>query len=121
MDHTIDGTIAQHLELRFERGDAAWLANGSLVAHTPGIAWNLAVPGGVGGALRRGLSGEGFSLTRVRAEGPGQSVRVAANAPGHLAEWPLDGPGGSAVVTTRGSFLPEVSRATLGLLDEAGC
>ena len=77
MDHTVDGTIAQHLELHFERDDAAWLANGSLVAHTPGIAWSLAVPGGVGGALRRGLSGEGFSLTRVRADRPGQLRRHA--------------------------------------------
>ncbi|NJN16246.1 MAG: AIM24 family protein [Oscillochloris sp.] len=102
MEYTISGEIAQRARLQFAPGETAWLSKGSLMAYSPGIAWRPRVPGGLGGAVRRSLAGEGIALTYIEAEGEHQFALVASNAPGHIAEWDLaDGP----VVATRGSFL----------------
>lgn len=102
MQYSIAGEIAQNVRLEFEEGEAIWASNGAIMAYTPTIDWSLRVPGGLGGAIRRSVAGEGVSLSYLQATAAGAYVLLAANAPGHIAEWDLaDGP----VVTTRGSFL----------------
>jgi len=102
MNHTIAGEIAQHVRLDFEAGETAWASKGSLMAHSPDLHWTLRVPGGLGGAAQRMLSGEGLALTYLESEQPGQHALLAANQPGHVETWNLaEGP----VMTTRGSFL----------------
>jgi uncharacterized protein (TIGR00266 family) len=102
MQYSISGEIAQNVRLEFEAGESAWASKGSIMAYSRGIDWALRVPGGLGGAMRRSLAGEGVSLSFLTAEGPEQYALLAANSPGHIAVWDLaDGP----VITTRGSFL----------------
>jgi uncharacterized protein (TIGR00266 family) len=102
MQHQISGEIAQKVRLDFETGEFAWASKGSIMAYSPGIQWTLRVPGGLGGAMRRSLSGEGLALTYLNTDQAHQYVLLAANAPGHIEVWDLaDGP----VLTTRGSFL----------------
>lgn len=102
MRHTISGEIAQRARLEFAPGEAVWLSKGALMAYSEGVQWRPRVPGGLGGAVRRSLAGEGVTLTYAEAQGDGQFALVASNAPGHVTEWELaEGP----VVTTRGSFL----------------
>lgn len=103
MNHTILGTIAQVAQLELARGEHVWCANGSLVSYTPGTSWRLRVPGGVGGAVRRGLAGEGMSLTFVEGEADGQRVLLGSNHPGQISEWNLDQEG--PLIATRGSFI----------------
>lgn len=109
MEYTIIGNIAQRARLDFAAGEAVWLSKGALMAYSPGVEWRPRVPGGLGGALRRSLAGEGISLTYAETTQAGQFALIASNAPGHITEWNLaDGP----VLATRGSFLaawgPEV-------------
>lgn len=102
MDYVIEGEIAQRVRLEFAPGEAVWLSKGALMAYSEGVQWRPRVPGGLGGAVRRSLAGEGVALTYAEARGTGQFALIAANAPGHVAVWDLaDGP----VVATRGSFL----------------
>jgi uncharacterized protein (TIGR00266 family) len=102
MRYTISGEIAQTVRLEFEVGEAAWAGNGSMMAYSSGVEWNLRVPGGLGGAVRRSFAGEGVSLTYLQAKQPDQYAILASNAPGHIAVWNLDdGP----VLATRGAFL----------------
>lgn len=102
MIYTITGEIAQNVRLEFEPGEAAWASKGSIMAYSSSMQWRLRVPGGLGGAARRTLSGEGISLTYLETSQPHQYILLAANEPGHIAVWDLaDGP----IVTTRGSFL----------------
>ena len=102
MKYTTTGEIAQNVRLDLDPGESFWASNGSLMAHTTGVHWRLKIPGGLGGAARRSLAGEGLALTFVETEAEGQHVLLAANAPGHVTPWILDdGP----VLTTRGSFL----------------
>lgn len=103
MRHTISGEIAQCVRLDFEPGDYAWTSRGSLMSYSADLDWQLKIPGGVGGAVRRSFSGEGASLTYLHTDRADQHALVAAKQPGHLMEWDLerDGP----VLTTRGSFL----------------
>jgi uncharacterized protein (AIM24 family) len=69
---------------------------------TPGVEWTLRIPGGLGGAVRRSLSGEGISLTYIQAKKDDQQVFLSSNQPGKVIDWNLaDGP----VLTTRGSFM----------------
>ncbi len=102
MNYTITGEIAQNVRLDFEPGETAWASKGSIMAFSSGMQWSLKVPGGLGGAARRTLSGEGVALTFLESGQPGQHILLAANEPGHIAVWDLaDGP----IITTRGSFL----------------
>lgn len=103
MHYNISGEIAQMVRLDFAPGDFAWASKGSIMAYSEGVQWSLRVPGGLGGAVRRSLSGEGIALTYLETEEADQFALLASNAPGHIEVWDLvqDGP----VTTTRGSFL----------------
>ena len=110
MPYSIHGEIAQHVRLDLTPGEPVWVSKGGLMAYPKDVHWRLRIPGGLSGAVRRSLAGEGLSLIHLEPSRPGQHVLLAANAPGHIKAWDLaDGP----VVTTRGSFLaawgPEVT------------
>ncbi|NND70429.1 MAG: TIGR00266 family protein [Rhodothermales bacterium] len=102
MEYSISGEIAQYVRLVVPRNEGVWASNGAIVAQDDGITWKLRVPGGAAGAIRRSLSGEGLSLTRIKSSRDGAAVVLAANAPGHILEWSLEN---NSVLTTRGSFL----------------
>lgn len=102
MNYTIHGEIAQNVRLALGQGESVWAGRGTLMAYSGGVQWQLRVPGGVGGAIKRSFAGEGISLLHVQAAQPQQTVLLAANEPGHVETWDLaDGP----VITTRGAFL----------------
>jgi uncharacterized protein (TIGR00266 family) len=102
MDYTIKGELAQIVKLQFRADETCWGSKGSLLSFDPYIDWSLKVPGGMGGAARRLMSGEGIALTFIEAKRDNQEVILAANEPGKMIDWDLkDG----AVVTTRGSFV----------------
>ncbi|NOK59036.1 MAG: putative conserved protein, AIM24 family [Chloroflexi bacterium AL-W] len=102
MEYSISGEIAQQVRLDFTPNEFVWASGGSLMAYSSGIKWELRVPGGLGGAVRRSFSGEGVSLNYLQTDQAEQYALLAANSPGHVTMWDLaDGP----VLTTRGSFL----------------
>jgi len=103
MQYEIKGEIAQHVRLEFEPGEAVWASRGALMAYSSDLQWNLRVPGGAGGAIKRSFSGEGISLTYLQASQANQYALLVSNLPGHIMTWDLeqDGP----VLTTRGAFL----------------
>ncbi len=103
MKYSISGEIAQSVRLDFTPGEYAWVSKGALMAYTSAVQWSLRVPGGAGGAVRRSLSGEGIALTYLETQAEDQHALLAANAPGHLEIWDLEGDG--PVTTTRGSFV----------------
>jgi uncharacterized protein (AIM24 family) len=103
LQYTIRGEIAQYVRMALDPGVGVWASKGSIMAYSAAVQWRLRVPGGVGGAIRRSLAGEGLTLNYLETGQPDQYVLLVANHPGHIIEWDLavDGP----VVTTRGSFL----------------
>jgi uncharacterized protein (TIGR00266 family) len=102
MQHQILGEFAQYLKLTLDRGESCWAGRGAIMSYDRGIRWALRAPGGLGGAARRMLAGEGVALARVEAERAGAEVSLASSQPGTVSLWNLaDGP----VVTTRGAFL----------------
>ena len=102
MEYQIKGELAQVVELTFSEGETCWASKGSLMSHTPQVSWDLRVPGGLGGAAKRVLSGEGITLTYLQSGQAGQKVLLASNQPGKIVPWDLDqGP----ILTTRGSFV----------------
>lgn len=103
MDFTIEGTVAQSARLTLAQGEILWASKGSMIAYAAGLKWDLKVPGGLAGAFKRSLSGEGISLTYIEATRAGQFVTLGSNAPGHIETWDLATSG--PVLTTRGAFL----------------
>ena len=103
MEFSIDGTVAQSARLVFDRGDFAWASRGSIISYTAGLRWDVRMPGGLAGGIKRAFAGEGLSLAHLQTTAPGQSVILGADAPGHIHEWSLTEDG--AVLTTRGAFL----------------
>lgn len=102
MQYTIEGQIAQFARVEMEAGQAVWASHGTLMSYTPGVNWDMKMPGGASGMARRLLSGEGLSLLYLTADRPGETVLLGSDQPGHLIAWDLaDGP----ILTTRGSFL----------------
>jgi len=102
MKHEINGEFAQYVQLTFAPGDACWAGRGAIMSYADGIEWRLRIPGGVAGAARRMLSGEGMGLAYLAARRAGATASLASNQPGRIFAWNLDdGP----VITTRGSFL----------------
>jgi uncharacterized protein (TIGR00266 family) len=102
VEYTIDGELSQVVGLSFEAGETCWASKGSLITYSPEISWELKIPGGVGGAARRVLAGEGVTLTYIEANQTGQEVMLSANQPGKIIAWDL---AEGDVVTTRGSFV----------------
>ena len=101
-DISVDGVIAQSTSLTLDRGQTLWASKGSLLSYSPGIDWNLKIPGGAGKAVSRMLSGEGLSLTFVESKQDGSSVILGANQPGQLVTWDLSrGP----IVCSQGAFV----------------
>jgi len=111
VQHRVDGVIAQTLQLSFARDEAAWASKGSIVTLDPGIRWSLEVPGGVAGAFKRGLAGEGLALTRLRADRDGATVLLGGTQPGKIEIWDLDTQG--PVVATRGAFLAGIGEVDI--------
>ena len=105
-ESTIDGVIAQTLRLSMRAGETVWASKGALVGIDDGIEWRLKVPGGAGGALRRGFAGEGLALTLVECNRDGAEVVLGGTQPGKIEAWDLqtDGP----LLATRGAFLAGV-------------
>jgi uncharacterized protein (TIGR00266 family) len=103
VDSSIDGTVAQSARLILAEGETVWASKGSIISYATGLKWDVKVPGGLAGALKRSLSGEGITLTYIEATAGGQFVMLGANAPGHIQEWDLNASG--PVLTTRGAFL----------------
>lgn len=102
MNVHIEGELAQVARLTLDPGETCWASKGALMSLDPGVKWKPRIPGGVGGAARRMLSGEGMALTFLEGRPDGRNVALAANQPGKIIEWDLaEGP----VMTTRGSFL----------------
>lgn len=102
MHYEIHGGLAQYVKLALGRGEACWAAKGGIMSHTDGIEWALRIPGGVAGAARRLLAGEGIGLAYLQARAGNAEASLAGNQPGKIFNWDLaDGP----VITTRGSFL----------------
>ena len=102
MKYVIEGELAQIVRLDLAANDICWASKGALVSYDPQIQWSLKVPGGLGGAMRRVMSGEGVSLTYIEATADKQQVMLSANQPGKIIEWDLkDG----AVIATSGSFV----------------
>jgi len=107
VEYTIRGELAQVAQLTFSAGETCWANKGSLLSLTPGIDWTLKIPGGLGGAVRRSLSGAGISMTYIEARQEQQQVVLSSNEPGKIIDWNLaDGP----VLTTRGSFIAAFGR-----------
>ena len=106
----VSGTIAETVTLRFEKGQTAWCAKGSLLAYAPTVDWSLKIPGGASKAIGRMMSGEGLSLTHTVAHRSGDWITLAANQPGRLATWDLSrGP----IVCTSGAFVGAVGEVDI--------
>jgi uncharacterized protein (TIGR00266 family) len=103
VDYRIDGVVAQVLHLTLGAGETCWTSKGSLVALDSGIGWRLRVPGGVSGAVRRGVAGESLTLNFVESRAPNQELVLGANQPGKIEVWDLESDG--PVLATRGAFL----------------
>ncbi|MCO4771256.1 MAG: AIM24 family protein [Deltaproteobacteria bacterium] len=99
---SVDGTIAQFVTLQLKRDQVIWASRGSLMSYNDKVDWQLKVPGGVGKAVSRMMSGEGIALTWIKARGPGGEVVLTNNAPGRLLTWDLDRGG---IVCTPGAFV----------------
>ena len=110
MRFEIRGELAQYVTLSLNPGDNCWASKGALVSYSPGISWSLKVPGGMGGAARRLLSGESLALTLIESSADDCDVTLAANEPGKIIAWNLED---GSVVTTKGSFIgafgPQIS------------
>jgi uncharacterized protein (TIGR00266 family) len=107
MQYKIEGDLAQVANLSLSAGETCWSSKGALMSLTPGVDWTLKIPGGLGGAVSRSLSGEGITLTYIEAKQDNQAVTLTSNHPGKILGWDLaDGP----ILTTRGSFVAAFGR-----------
>lgn len=102
MKYRIRGDLAQIAEIALDQGETCWSSRGSIMSMTEQASWDLRVPGGLGGAVRRTMAGEGAALNFVSSEADGQMVRLSSNSPGKIIDWDLSQ---GAVVATRGSFV----------------
>ncbi|MBW3598756.1 MAG: AIM24 family protein, partial [Planctomycetes bacterium] len=103
MEYRISGEIAQTATFEMDAGETLWASKGAIVTYSRGIDWDLKIPGGLGGAIKRSLAGEGIALTYVQSRQDKQRIVLSANAPGHIAVWDLQV--GGPVLATRGAFL----------------
>jgi uncharacterized protein (AIM24 family) len=60
---SLEGTVARTARLAVDGDAFAWASKGSIISYTAGLRWDVRMPGGLAGALKRARSGEGLSLT----------------------------------------------------------
>jgi uncharacterized protein (AIM24 family) len=101
----VAGLVAQVATIRLDAGQSMWVSRGGLLGYSDGISWTLKVPGGVGKAVGRMMTGEGASLAWVTSSRDGATVVIAANQPGRLATWNL---AHGSITCTSGSFVGAV-------------
>ncbi|MCP4143689.1 MAG: hypothetical protein GY752_00235 [bacterium] len=53
MDVKISGTVAQTVGFSLMRVGTLWASKGSLISHTPGLEWDVRVPGGLSAGIKR--------------------------------------------------------------------
>src|SRR5690606_31923675 len=76
MQYEILGEAAQVARLTLSEGESCWASKGGIMSYTEGIDWRLRVPGGVAGAARRVVSGEGVALGYIQSLRSGASVSL---------------------------------------------
>jgi hypothetical protein len=116
MEYSITGEIAQTANFTLQAGETLWASKGAIVSYSSGIDWDLKIPGGLGGAIRRSLAGEGIALTYIQSYYDKQSLVLCANGwpraalslPPGAKTWtlPPPWPGGQA---PRSSAAPDCS------------
>lgn len=101
-DVQVEGVIAQVATVTLDKGQTLWVSRGSLLGYSDGVDWTLKVPGGMGKAVGRMMTGEGAALVHVTAQRDGATVVLSANQPGRLATWDLSR---GSITCTSGSFV----------------
>ena len=119
MQYRISGEIAQAVRLEMEQGETIWASKGALMSYSSGVEWTLRVPGGLGGAVRRSLAGEGISLAYLEAGAPSQHVVVQNPVVRELApllrQLPVAGGVGDSIVPQQNIDLTPYAGQTIRL------
>lgn len=102
-DFEIIGTVLQAVRIRLRAGQTIFTETGSLSWMQDGVEMNTNLGGGLGGLLKRAVSGESLFIVDYTARRDGAEVTFASDFPGKILVLHL-GPG-QQVVAQRTAFL----------------
>ncbi|WP_206917286.1 TIGR00266 family protein [Alicyclobacillus acidoterrestris] len=103
MEYQIHGSTMQTLEVTLHPGDSVFSETGCLISMTPGMEMSTRAPGGLGGIIRRALSGNSLVLNYFHAPRNEEIVRFTTRMPGHIVAIALHQYG--RVIVQRHAFL----------------
>ncbi len=102
MEHCILGSLMPMLEIRLRQGESLYAQSGAMKWMDQGIRMDAQMKGGVFGALKRSMSGEGMFVQNFTAEEDGAVVAFGHTYPGNII--PMDVSQGT-VICQRRAFL----------------
>jgi uncharacterized protein (TIGR00266 family) len=103
LQYHIEGSTMQTLKIKLEPGESIYSESGCLLYMTPEIELKTNFTGGIGGILKRAITGNSLALNHFKAHGGTGVVSFTTRMPGHIV--PLSIQEYGSVFVQRHSFL----------------
>lgn len=103
MKYSVDGSVMQTVKIGLDQGESIYSETGALLYMTPEIALQTNFTGGIGGVLKRAITGNSLTLNHFTAQGNEGVVTFTTRMPGHIVPLQIDDYG--SVLVQRHSFL----------------
>jgi uncharacterized protein (TIGR00266 family) len=110
----IIGSTMQALTLTMKRGAAFYAETGGMSWMSDGIAMNTNMGGGLGGLLKRAVSGESLFLVDYLAERDNPLLAFSSETPGKII--PVNLAAGQSIIAQKDSFLVAEKTAAFNIL-----
>ncbi len=118
MKYNVEGNVMQTLKIELDPGESIYSETGALQYMTPEIALQTNFTGGIGGVLKRAITGNSLTLNHFTAQGNRGIVSFTTRMPGHIVPIQTDHYG--SVLVQRHSFLCAEETVQLGIAGNFG-
>jgi uncharacterized protein (TIGR00266 family) len=103
LEYQIEGSTMQTLIITLQPGETIFSETGSLLMMTPHVEMSTKATGGLGGMLKRAITGNSLLLNHFHAKRGQEEVMFTTRMPGHIVPFQLNETG--EIVVEKHAFL----------------
>jgi uncharacterized protein (TIGR00266 family) len=103
MEHKIEGTVLQMLEIQLQQGESIYTESGGMSWMSDGIGMKTNTKGGLMSGLGRALAGESLFMTTYTCEAANARIVFTPEAPGKVLDIRLEA--GQSLICQKDAFM----------------